>query len=228
MKRSTIALGSFFFMTSICSAQGISMSTTRVIYSASQKEASLTVQNHSDTDTYLVQSWIDDRDGSKKTPFVITPPLVQMKPGGNNALRIVNINANLPQDRESVYWVNVKAIPALADGSENKNLLQIAIRTRLKLFYRPAGLTGDTVSSAKQLTFSPVGSQIKVNNPSPFVITFHDLTINGKTVKESVMVPAKTSLNVPLPAGVKNPSQVQYTVINDFGSASPSMSQSVH
>ncbi|MCV5920354.1 fimbria/pilus periplasmic chaperone, partial [Escherichia coli] len=76
----------------------------------------------------------------KKTPFIITPPLFKLDPEKNNILRIVNITHGLPQDRESVYWVNVKAIPSKSDDSENKNVLQIAVRTRIKLFYRPAGL----------------------------------------------------------------------------------------
>lgn len=69
-----------------------------------------------------------------KTPFIITPPLFRLDPGKNNILRIVNTTPGLPQDRESVYWVNVKAIPSKSDDSENKNVLQIAVRTRIKLF----------------------------------------------------------------------------------------------
>lgn len=52
----------------------------------------------------------------------------------NNILRIVNVNPSLPQDRESVYWVNVKAIPSQNEENEGKNVLQIAVRTRIKLF----------------------------------------------------------------------------------------------
>ncbi|MCC3264159.1 fimbria/pilus periplasmic chaperone, partial [Paenibacillus polymyxa] len=77
--------------------------------------------------------------------FIITPPLFKLSPTKNNVLRIVNTSDALPQDRESVYWVNVKSIPARSEDAENKNVLQIAVRTRLKLFYRPAGLKGNSM-----------------------------------------------------------------------------------
>ncbi|MGL4116894.1 fimbria/pilus periplasmic chaperone, partial [Escherichia coli] len=112
----------------------------RVIYDGNKKEASLTVQNKNKSEEFLIQSWVDDATGSKKTPFIITPPLFKLEPGKNNILRIVNVNPSLPQDRESVYWVNVKAIPSQNEENEGKNVLQIAVRTRIKLFYRPAGL----------------------------------------------------------------------------------------
>lgn len=210
-----------------CFAGGISLNATRIIYQEGQKEASLTVQNHSQKDVFLVQSWIDDINGNKKTPFIITPPLFQMQPNKNNALRIVNINNQLPADRESVYWINVKAIPAVSEDGAGKNLLQIAVRTRLKLFYRPSGLPGDQASAAKMLTFSHAGNQLAIDNPSAYVMTFHDLKVSGKTIDDPVMVPAKGHLSVKLPANVGAFSQVQYSIINDFGAAGTLMTQPV-
>lgn len=71
-------------------AGGVALSSTRVIYDGSRKEASLTVNNKSTTDEFLIQSWIDDANGNKKTPFIITPPLFNLSPTKNNVLRIVN------------------------------------------------------------------------------------------------------------------------------------------
>lgn len=101
-------------------AGGVALSSTRVIYDGSRKEASLTVNNKSTTDEFLIQSWIDDANGNKKTPFIITPPLFKLSPTKNNVLRIVNTTNTLPQDRESVYWINVKAIPAKSEDAEAK------------------------------------------------------------------------------------------------------------
>ncbi len=48
---------------------------------------------------------------TKRSQFVITPPLFSMQ-GKKNTLRIINAtNHQLPGDRESLFWVNVKAIP---------------------------------------------------------------------------------------------------------------------
>lgn len=49
-----------------CFAGGVSLSSTRVIYDGSRKEASLTVNNKSANEEFLIQSWIDDVNGNKK------------------------------------------------------------------------------------------------------------------------------------------------------------------
>lgn len=43
----------------------------------------------------------------------------------------------LAQDKESLYYFNLREIPPKTDKA---NTLQIALQTRIKLFYRPAGL----------------------------------------------------------------------------------------
>ena len=58
-----------------------------------------------------------------------------------NTLRIINAtNHQLPGDRESLFWVNVKAIPAMEKDQKNENTLQLAIISRIKMFYRPTHL----------------------------------------------------------------------------------------
>lgn len=76
--------------------------------------------------------------GAEKAPFIITPPLYRLDKDQQNVERIVLAGA-LPQDKESLYWLNIKAIPA---ASRKDNTLQIAVKTRIKLIYRPAALKG--------------------------------------------------------------------------------------
>jgi P pilus assembly chaperone PapD len=214
------------FITSTGYAAGVALSSTRVIYDGSKKEASLTVNNKSTTDEFLIQSWIDDINGSKKTPFIITPPLFKLNPTKNNVLRIVKTTDALPQDRESVYWINVKSIPAQSEGSADKNVLQIAVRTRLKLFYRPAGLQGKSMDGWETLRFSRVGNhQLSVTNPSAFNLTFNQLYADGHAVEKLGMVPAKGSLIIQLPAEVGQVNDVKYNIINDFGTAGEMLTQ---
>ncbi|HDR2845687.1 TPA: molecular chaperone LpfB [Enterobacter sichuanensis] len=214
------------FITSTGYAAGVALSSTRVIYDGSKKEASLTVNNKSTTDEFLIQSWIDDINGSKKTPFIITPPLFKLNPTKNNVLRIVKTTDALPQDRESVYWINVKSIPAQSEGLADKNVLQIAVRTRLKLFYRPAGLQGKSMDGWETLRFSRVGKhQLNVTNPSAFNLTFNQLYADGHAVEKLGMVPAKGSLIIQLPAEVGQIKDVKYNIINDFGTAGEMLTQ---
>lgn len=123
MKRISFAVLALLMTAQQCFAGGVALSTTRVIYDGGKKEASLTVENHNKNEEFLIQSWIDDVNGNKKTPFIITPPLFKLDPDKNNVLRIVNIEDTLPKDRESVYWINVKAIPAKSAENENKKRL---------------------------------------------------------------------------------------------------------
>lgn len=228
MKRICFAVLALLMTTQQCTAGGVALSTTRVIYDGSKKEASLTVQNHNKKEEFLIQSWIDDVNGNKKTPFVITPPLFKLDPDKNNVLRIVNIGNTLPQDRESVFWINVKAIPAKNDENESKNVLQIAVRTRLKLFYRPKGLPGSNLEAMKQLGFHRQNNQLIVNNDSAFNLTFNQFTVNGKTIERAGMVPAKGTLAINLPAGAGSVNEVKYSIINDFGTSGEMLTKSIN
>lgn len=212
-----------------CFAGGVALSNTRVIYNGDKKEASLTVNNKSANEEFLIQSWIDDINGNKKTPFIITPPLFKLNPTKNNVLRIVKTTDNLPQDRESVYWINVKSIPAKSDNASDRNVLQIAVRTRLKLFYRPAGLKGNSMDAWGQLRFSKVGNgQLKVENPSVFNLTFNELYANGAEIEKAGMVPSKGELVIPLPVKNATVNEVKYSIINDFGTAGDMLTQRVN
>jgi chaperone protein EcpD len=55
----------------------------------------------------------------------------------------------VPQDRESVFWLNVLEIPPKPVGKANH--IQLTVRSRLKLFYRPAGLAGSPKAAVAQL-----------------------------------------------------------------------------
>lgn len=215
-----IAMITLMFVSATSHAGGVALGATRVIYDGSKKETSLTVKNKSAKEEFLIQSWIDDASGSKKTPFIITPPLFKLDPAKNGVLRIVNIDGSaLPKDRESLFWVNVKSIPARSEENASSNVLQIAVRTRLKLLYRPEGLKGDVNSAAKALKFSNAGNQLHIENATPFNITFNKFSINGKAIDKVSVVPPKGSVNLPFPAGISSANEVNYTIINDFGTS---------
>ncbi len=84
----------------------------------------------------------------------------------------------LPQDRESLFWLNIKAIPS---ASTQMNALQIAVKTRIKLIYRPAELHASTPDEqASQLRWRRTGNELQVNNPTAYVINFNEITLGGK------------------------------------------------
>ena len=109
--------GCVLFAASIFSASaqaGVALGATRVIYPAGQKQVQLAVTNNDDNSTWLIQSWVENADGQRDGRFVITPPLFAMQGKKENTLRIIDATNNqLPQDRESLFWMNVKAIPSM-------------------------------------------------------------------------------------------------------------------
>ena len=199
---------------------GVVLGGTRVIVRENQRETSISVQNPSNA-PFVVQSWIDEGEGKNKTPFVITPPLQRLDPGKENILRIVRVPSALPADRESLFWLNVKEIP---EKAKEENVLQIAVRTRIKLFYRPASLPGNPADARQQLQWGVSaadkgGVVIKVANPTPYHITLASMKVNGGQQEiNPQMVAPFGEMALPLTA-VKSPQEVQlnFTTINDYG-----------
>ena len=90
---------------------GVIIGGTRVIFDGGKKEASISI-NNADEAPYLIQSWIEMPEGNaNKAPFIITPPLYRLNGGQQNIERIL-ITGSLPQDKESLFWRNIKAIPS--------------------------------------------------------------------------------------------------------------------
>lgn len=193
---------------------GVIIGGTRVIFEGAKKEATINITNPDNT-PYLIQSWIDMQDGvSGKTPFIITPPLYRLDGGQKNLERIV-MTGSLPQEQESLFWLNIKAIPS---ASQQMNALQIAVKTRIKLIYRPDGLRASTPEEqANKLTWQRSGNAIQVNNPTPYVINFNEITLGGRKLDDVTYVLPGASARFLLPEGVSGHS-LTFKVINDYGS----------
>lgn len=217
-----------FFMLSHSAMAGIVLGGTRIVYPAKQPEVQIALKNKDTDKRYLVQSWVSNLDDSK-APFVITPPIYKIDENRQTLLHIVytgHENA-LPQDRESIFMTNVKSVSAIPENMRDKNMLQFAIKTKLKLFYRPAGLSDSDARDAwKSLEFKRTGNRMAVKNPSPFFITFGQLTVGGRDAKPvgnsnmpsalSMMLAPFSEQSFEIPAGAKG--DVAWSAMNDFGS----------
>lgn len=151
----------------------IALDRTRVIFDGSQKSISLNVSNQNKQLPYLAQGWIEDEQGNKiQSPLTVLPPVQRIEPGKPSQVKIQALPAAkmLPQDRESVYYFNLREIPP---RSSKPNTLQIALQTRIKLFYRPTAIAIDTNAPPpqEQLTLSKQGDKYMVNNPTPYYVT---------------------------------------------------------
>ncbi|MBE4964242.1 molecular chaperone [Enterobacter cloacae complex sp. P24RS] len=193
---------------------GVVIGGTRIIFDGAKKEASISITNP-DNVPYLIQSWIDVQDGqSGKAPFIITPPLYRLDGGQKNLERIV-MTGSLPQEQESLFWLNIKAIPS---ASKQMNALQIAVKTRIKLIYRPERLRASTPEDqANKLTWHRAGNTLQVNNPTPYVINFNEITVGDKKLDDVTYVMPSGSAWFQLPKGAQG-NALTFKVINDYGS----------
>lgn len=193
---------------------GVIIGGTRIIFDGAKKEASIGITNP-DNVPYLIQSWIDVQDEqSGKAPFIITPPLYRLDGGQKNLERIV-MTGSLPQGQESLFWLNIKAIPS---ASKQMNSLQIAVKTRIKLIYRPETLRASTPEEqANKLTWRRAGNTLQVNNPTPYVINFNEITLGNKKLDDVTYVMPSGTDRFPLPNGTSG-NTLTFKVINDYGS----------
>ncbi|WP_342215101.1 fimbria/pilus periplasmic chaperone [Pseudomonas sp. TH32] len=200
---------------------GVALGATRVIYPADQKQTALGLSNNNNKDTFLIQSWVENSEGKKDGRFVITPPLFVMQGKKDNTLRIVDAsNSSLAKDRESLFWINVKAIPSVDKAQQKDNTLQLAITSRIKLLYRPRDLSISPEDAPAKLTFKRSGKTLLITNPSPYFLTITELAAGTRTL-ENAMAPPMGSVTVGLPGDTAG--AISYRTINDYGALTPVM-----
>lgn len=209
-----------FSLGSFSAAAGVIISGTRVIYPADQKEVTVKIDNVGNSPV-LVQSWIDNGDADAKpekisVPFILTPPINRIEPKKGQTLRLSYTGAPLPANKESVFWLNVLEIPAKDKTLQSDNQLQMAFRSRIKLFFRPDGLVGNANDAVKALTWRATASGIEVSNPTPFHVSLVEVVQGGKKV-DGQMVPPNGSLTFSGLQGVRAGSQLAVSSVNDYG-----------
>lgn len=200
---------------SVLAEGGMSIHGTRVVYPQNAKQRNLSVSNSSETDSFLVQSWIEDASGHKTNDFIVTPPLYLSGPKNENTLRLIYTGRELPHDRESLYYFTSKAIPSIDESkSAGKNVIRIALASRIKVFVRPNDLNISPDDAPNSLEFHQNGDRLNIKNPTPYYITLTDMKIAGKNL-EDTMVPPKgmASETVHWSHGGK----IAFRTLNDFG-----------
>ncbi len=162
----------------------IVISGTRLIYPGKEKEVSITLSNSGSTPV-LMQAWLDNGNESSHPQdidslFFMTPPLARIDEGKSLSLRVFKTDAvaDLPNDRESLFYLNILDIPPeqnvkKTDGAE----VQFTVRSRIKFFYRPDGLSGSANSAPDNLIFRKNKNEIIIENPSPYYINLSSVSV---------------------------------------------------
>lgn len=205
-------------------ANNIIVNGTRFLYPGNEKEITIQMTNTADRPA-IAQSWLDNGDPDEtpdtiKTPFQITPPIVRVEAKGGQVLRIKLMNkTGLPTDKESLWWLNILDIPAMSKKEgKNENVLQLAIRSRFKFIYRPAGI-GNPQSVINNIIFVAKGRQLTLENKSPFYVTITKIAIDEKTTLNSktVMLAPFSTETILLKKEVGAGSKLIINNLNDYG-----------
>ena len=228
-------------MALLCATQGLAnvvITGTRIIFPSSEREVSIKLNNEGEAPG-LVQAWIDsgDMDATPETataPFVLTPPVFRVDPKKGQTMRLMYTREPLPQDRESVFWLNLLEVPPKPQEADDSNFLQMAFRTRVKIFYRPAALNSvqKTEDAVNGVTWSIKRAAdgkayvLHADNPSPYFITVTEAGIvaGGNKIgsDESHMLAPGGQHDFPLKSLRELPAgeiTVRFLSINDWGSA---------
>lgn len=196
----------------------ISLDRTRAIFPGTEKSIALGIANVSERQPYLAQAWLEDAQGNKiTTPLSVTPGLQRVEPGKKSVVRVNALPdvASLPQDRESLFYFAVREVPPRSDRA---NVLQLALQSKIKLFYRPAAIESDPYARHDtRLLLHPVKGGYRIENPTPYYITV--LGVSASKAQpvidnfRSVMIAPLSSVTVRSATS----SHPWVTTINDYG-----------
>lgn len=205
---------------------------TRVIYGASESEVTIKLTNEGKSPG-LVQSWVDAGDAraapsTTKVPFVVTPPISRIDPTKAQTLRIVYTGEPLPTDRESVFWLNVLEVPPKPSAEEGgANRMQLAFRSRIKLFYRPGNLKGESGDAPAKLGWrlTRVNGKpaLEAYNPTSYYVSVAEVVLKSgakKAVSDNtgMVGPGETHAFVLSGDAIEAAdARVHYSTLNDYG-----------
>lgn len=208
-------------------AAAVTLQGTRIVHDASKgRDVTVKASNVGELPA-MTQVWIDDgnsqaRPENVRTPFRLTPAEPRLlQPAQGQAYRVTYAprpsEAPLPTDRESVFYFNLLDIPPKPRDAGDRNLLQFAVRTRVKLFHRPLGLPGNARDAAAALQWSADGDALQVRNPSAYHVSLSTLTLADARSVEVDMIAPGAQVRYALPEGAAMPTSVTFTWLDDYG-----------
>ncbi|WP_421356698.1 fimbria/pilus periplasmic chaperone [Pseudocitrobacter faecalis] len=203
----------------------LTVDRSRLIYNEGEQSVSLNVTNRNEREPYLAQGWMENEKEEKLTGLLmVLPPVQRVEAGAKTLVRLQALPDlyDLPKDRESVFYFNLREIPP---KSEKPNVLTLAMQTRLKVFFRPKSIKvdemADVVPGIEKLTLTKQGESYLINNPTPYHFSFVEArtSIQGKGIEnfEPIMVAPDDTIALPVSSIALGHSPV-LVFVNDYGS----------
>lgn len=222
-----LALFIVSFMIGNIADASVVMTGTRIIFPESAKEKTIQLKNM-DSTPYIVQIQLEKSDAAINalSQFLITPQIFRVEPNSGQSIRMINTGGGqLPNDRESIFYLSFTQLPAINKNDVNTNKLVIAITNKVKVFYRPKSISGsmDAEAVANALKFQLISTGLQISNPDSHYLPVRHATLvfNNKTVAlatNSMLAPRTTTIwssSTPI-SNIKGAS-LRLVLVNDYG-----------
>ncbi|ETT08390.1 MULTISPECIES: fimbrial biogenesis chaperone [Providencia] len=238
-----LGLLNFHQATAKNTSSGLRFPSERLVFHQESRGLSFLLKNN-DQNAYLVQADIAIPDEStglnvKKEsviPFMITPPLYRLEAKSEYSWQIKKIDnlKKLPQDRESVFFVRLKAIPP--KGTKNtvsfKKMdgdLTLSKVLHYKFYYRPETIKNLKMANVKdKFKFTVSDGKLIVDNQSPLYLTFGKIAVGQHQIDNMQLfklVPPFSKQSYPLPKGNYANAIVSWRLLNEFMLEMPEQTQ---
>lgn len=218
------------FISFPCQAE-LLLSSTRIIFPSNKIEKNYQIKNQGSL-PIMVQAWIDQQTegGFPETangPFVVIPPVFRLEPGSLQSLRIIYNRKKLPENQESLFWLNLYEIPSKPKNiPEEYSVLTVTVKTQIKLLFRPEkiGIPNDIKAKLHFVFHTQAGKvYLRITNSTPFYITIKQLELMSEQnmmLSQSLFIAPNSTQHVQ----VENFSQlkkgrimVRFIIIDDEG-----------
>lgn len=227
MKRTCLALAALL---SLSVNASVIMTNTRIIYPAAEPYTTIQFTNKGNL-PYVMQLWTDSNNPDStpdddNAPFIVAPVIFRIEPRSGQSARLHYIGKTLPQDRESLFYLNFTQIPPSNLGGEVNKLLLI-LKSRVKIFYRPSTIKGNPADIDRELHFQFTRHKneaiLEIKNQANFYASFARVAIKNQhyvwPVDIEMIAPqsGKSIIIKNMPPHISTPLKVEYTLINDVG-----------
>lgn len=227
-------LSSLLLLLSFSTYSSVTLMGTRVIYPENAKYVNLQFRSPDDVPS-IMEVWVSKQDNATATskeadaPFITTPQVFRIDPNKGQSVKLTYTGANLPTDRESVFYLNFLQIPAIKKGNQKANKLVITYRSTVKVFYRPAGLKNapnDVISQLKVDASRLSSGKLTINNPTEYYVSLDSIDIKNQNKTLATALGKNTGMIAPFSQQqisikpVRNASSINIKIVNDLGGIS--------
>ena len=116
------------FLVSSMSQAAVVMNASRVVMEGTL-EKTITFDNTSEN-PFIVQI---EPDNARKPDFIAIPPIFKIKEKGGQTVKIRLLSATLPQDKESLFYLNFTQVPGLKKSEIDESRWNIIVKNQLNI-----------------------------------------------------------------------------------------------